>query len=677
MESYSNKQRAQRNAAYFRKVFGTSSLEDVRDQLESSTGGGGSGGFGNLEVATGDDSERGPLESLDVLIADPTGTNLQESDHHNLEAIIHETGRPAIIVEDDSFDTSNLTPEWVFLGEAGVREKIETAIMSVGRIEAPFDLRRPYAGTGFVVGENLIMTNRHVAEIFASGLGTSTLNFYPGASAGVDFKRELHRRGAPAPVVLHVDKVVMIHPFWDMALLKMKENLGNDREPLKLSTKTPDDLKGKKVVVIGYPGKDTRSNARVRDQIFEGRYGIKRLLPGDNDGPVKYNGLDVMAHDTSTLGGASGSAVLDLESGEIVGLHYAGVYMESNYAVPLSSLAADSRVAEFSPKLRFTGTRTPDASVKDVWETIERGESLVAETDAPNAQEGLFGDPPPDVDPILPQFDFTSLTNTGFSWPAALSTALASHVAYMDKVSVQQNCESWQLEKCHFVEKDNTECFVAGNSETAIVAFRGTEAKIKDWLIDLNFIGTTQSYGRVHRGFWAAFQSVSDLLDVAIADLGTPKLILTGHSLGGALALIAAAEWFGKHDVHSIYTYGQPAVGKGTFTEFMDGHISGAYHRVVNDDDIVPMVPPTYRHTGKLSQFGAGNELKVGGSSSNESMIESGETCTELQFDHLRMTLLQERLTNPETRVGTQEGLLPSFKDHSLARYIGKIAANV
>ena len=43
-----------------------------------------------------------------------------------------------------------------------------------------------------------------------------------------------------------------------------------------------------------------------------------------------------MEHDASTLGGNSGSAVIDLETGEAVGLHFAGSYLQANYAVPAS-----------------------------------------------------------------------------------------------------------------------------------------------------------------------------------------------------------------------------------------------------------------------------------------------------------------------------------------------------
>ena len=49
---------------------------------------------------------------------------------------------------------------------------------------------------------------------------------------------------------------------------------------------------------------------------------------------------DVVLHDCSTLGGNSGSVVLDLATGQAVGLHFAGRFLEANYAVPAAVVAA-------------------------------------------------------------------------------------------------------------------------------------------------------------------------------------------------------------------------------------------------------------------------------------------------------------------------------------------------
>ena len=684
-----NKKQVERLTAYLKKIFKTDSLEEVHGGLESAIKNAPKNPLENLEVGRVSTNERSPLETLEVLIKNPRGNDLSGMELLGLEAIINTCGkRPAINIRKGSFDLADVIHEWQFLNDH--KATIDSAIQSVGRIEAPHVLTAPYVGTGFVVGDSLIMTNRHVARAFTDGTGTNELNFFAGAAAGVDFNREYGARAQ----VLTVDQVVMVHPYWDMALLKTNEKL--DIPPVRLSAKDLVDVTESnnkpKVVVIGYPGKDNRGDRGVREEIFDGYYGIKRLLPGDYDGPVKFRGLDVMAHDTSTLGGSSGSLVLDIESGEVIGLHYAGLYLKSNYAVPTSYMAEDARIAEFAPKLNFSGARKPNPKIFQIWDQFERGELASPEepTQEENAEEFLFRVRTPNPNTFLNLFDLNSFTSPDFNWKTTLATALASYVAYEDETKVQTICQQWGFPKCQFIERADTQCFVAGNSEFALISFRGTKA-IRDWLINLNTISFARDYGRIHRGFWFAFESVSKLIHEAIDQLGTPKVIITGHSLGGALAVVAAAEWIHnkKHDVQSVYTFGQPAVGNKTFAEYLNSNLNN-YQRVVNDDDLVPMVPPHFRHAGELKHFGPSHDLKSKRTttSTNETLIETGETCTELQLDHLRIQFLQDRLMHPEYREeyreennedekSAEEGLLPSIRDHSMAWYIQKIAAHI
>ncbi len=101
-----------------------------------------------------------------------------------LEAIILPRERPAVLIIQDSF--SQPPSPWQGLNP----ESLKTAIRSIGRIEVPNHPSVPYGGTGFVVGPTLIMTNRHVASIFTSGLGRHQLQFLPGRTSAIDFQRE-------------------------------------------------------------------------------------------------------------------------------------------------------------------------------------------------------------------------------------------------------------------------------------------------------------------------------------------------------------------------------------------------------------------------------------------------------------------------------------------------------
>ncbi len=143
--------------------------------------------------------------------------------------------------------------------------------------------------------------------------------------------------------------------------------------------------------------------------------------------------------------------------------------------------------------------------------------------------------------------------------------------------------------------------------EYIVVAFRGTEQKISDWLTDaraIPFEATDQNTGKtmkVHTGFREAllintkdgktvFENVTELLGSAEAKDANGKplpVFVTGHSLGGALALLTARDLDKELD-GACYTYGAPRVGN--YEHFR--YIKMPVFRIVNSVDIVPRVPP-------------------------------------------------------------------------------------
>ncbi|MGH6641540.1 MAG: trypsin-like serine peptidase, partial [Bradyrhizobium sp.] len=289
--------------------------------------------------ATAEASRRGGLEGMESPAAgaarsglesvlrdkDPSGAELD-----GLEALIIPELRPAIDIIGGKFKATHEL--WKHLStDDKIRGNIERALPSVGRIELPGNPRIPYGGTGFVVGENLLMTNRHVAAIFASGLGTRSVDFKPQAEAGIDFLRELG--GPVVGSVLTVRRVVMIHPYWDMAILEV-ENLPSAHKPLNLSTDDFSQHDGEEIAVVGYPAFDPRNNAAEQDKVMSGQYGVKRLQPGQlhKRGQTESFGklVDAAVHDCSTLGGNSGSFVLHLKTGNVMALHFGGRYHEKN-----------------------------------------------------------------------------------------------------------------------------------------------------------------------------------------------------------------------------------------------------------------------------------------------------------------------------------------------------------
>ena len=135
-----------------------------------------------------------------------------------------------------------------------------------------------------------------------------------------------------------------------------------------------------------------------------------------------------------------------------------------------------------------------------------------------------------------------------------------------------------------------------------VLAFRGTEKNVSDWLADARCVPTIEGKSRVHSGFLEAFavkedadgktvkDAVEDILarDESKDENSEPlPLFITGHSLGGALALLATK--LVAPDVNgACYTFGAPRVGNYEYFRFLKTPV----YRIVNSSDIVPRVPP-------------------------------------------------------------------------------------
>lgn len=289
------------------------------------------------------------------------GRDIARKELDALEAIVLPTYRPVINIINDSF--AEAPQPWELLN--GFKPQIEAAARAIGRVEISGHPWLPYAGTGFVVGPNLIMTNRHVAELFILGLGLKHLAFYPGRASALDFKQEVIPSGR---VLIEVRAARLVHPYWDAAILEVAGLSGH--QPLRLATAEPASLIGRRVVAIGYPMLDSRNDEALQHRIFQGVYGRKRLQPGTIMGYGKIKSFDhvveALAHDCSTLGGNSGSAIVDLETGQVLGLHFGGIYLKANFAVPAWELARDRKLVDLG--LEFaTSTAATAATVEPEW----------------------------------------------------------------------------------------------------------------------------------------------------------------------------------------------------------------------------------------------------------------------------------------------------------------------
>lgn len=325
------------------------------------------------EAATfGRSFDRDVNEAAEGLRTISEGRALTDDQAFGLEAIVLPKYRPAVDIIADNYGDPPWP--WTHFGSGDPKRNLLATITSIGRVEVPGHPRLPYAGTAFVVGADLLMTNRHVAEIFCTGLGERRLAFRTGLRSGIDFVQEVEPR---EPVFVDIRDIVLIHPHWDMAVLRVS-GLQTGHPALKLGVTPPEELAERDIAVIGYPAQDSRNDYSLQYQIFRGIFDVKRLQPGKlktRERIVDSFGNDVytITHDASTLGGNSGSAVIDVGTGEVVGLHFGGRYLKANYAVPTFELARDRRVVDAG--LNFSGAVPPTEEWEDKWRAADVGET--------------------------------------------------------------------------------------------------------------------------------------------------------------------------------------------------------------------------------------------------------------------------------------------------------------
>ncbi|MFC7496302.1 MULTISPECIES: trypsin-like serine peptidase [unclassified Nocardioides] len=273
---------------------------------------------------------------LHKLARDPDA-DLTPEEHVGLEAIVLREGRPALFVQAGDF-AAVLPPEWQVLD--GHRAAIREAITRVGRIEVTGHPDLDWLGTGFLVAPDIVMTNRHVAREFAA-MRDSGWTFINGRSASWDL---LEEQGSADQAEFEITEIIAIHDEddVDLALLRVAPSNGTASlpEPLTLTAQQPSEVEGRAVYVLGYPAWDGRRNdPGDMARIFQEIYNVKRLQPGRLT--VSFDSNLLLRHDCSTLGGNSGSPVIDLETNQVLGLHFGGRYLQGNSAVPSWRLATD------------------------------------------------------------------------------------------------------------------------------------------------------------------------------------------------------------------------------------------------------------------------------------------------------------------------------------------------
>jgi triacylglycerol lipase len=218
------------------------------------------------------------------------------------------------------------------------------------------------------------------------------------------------------------------------------------------------------------------------------------------------------------------------------------------------------------------------------------------------------------------QYPDTALDGFTATSPFKLENARAmmwlSQLAYEtdDESKVNDILIALHLTKLGFIHNDaltglppHSACVIVAEGHGAtFVTFAGSDpGKPQDWITDFEAMPAPDG---LHSGFAAAVETVWPAIQTAIANRTAPAqpLFFTGHSLGGALAILAASRAPLEPNVQQVvvYTFGSPRTGGDNF--FNAYGLGASTFRFVDGTDIVPTVPPTllglYRHVGQAVQ---------------------------------------------------------------------------
>lgn len=278
-----------------------------------------------------------------------------------LHALVHLVARPALRVLDG--DVPAIPDSWRRLD--GARSVVRIRLRGIGRLDTH---DRVPQGTGWFVAPDLLATNNHVAAALCG--------FSPHAIT--DWRQRLERAvptqnrlwaddprlrpvwdpgDSPGPsdtAAGRVTSIMMTHPSLDMAFLSVEGVQVSDQLVLPLASAPSGEAIDLDYYVAGYPAVLDRQVAHLHpvlvDLLFGGSDEIvhKRVSPGGLIGLASSEA----EHDASTLGGSSGSPVIDLTTHRVVGLHHSGVYGRQNHAVALWTIQDDAAFSDFG--IEFT-----------------------------------------------------------------------------------------------------------------------------------------------------------------------------------------------------------------------------------------------------------------------------------------------------------------------------------
>jgi triacylglycerol lipase len=238
----------------------------------------------------------------------------------------------------------------------------------------------------------------------------------------------------------------------------------------------------------------------------------------------------------------------------------------------------------------------------------------------------------------------------------SLLFAELSNLSYLSRAEAGLLANRIGFPEIRFYDRDGAQAYIFGNRHDAVVTCRGTEPN--DWndvKADLDLgKAMAETVGWVHRGFKREVDDLWPRLEQALVN-NTRTLWFAGHSLGGAMAGICAGRCrlsYIKSNPRALFTFGSPRIGNRRYVNYVQIEA----YRWVNNNDIVPRVPPSwlgYRHKGQEIYLNAYGKIR--------------------QLTHWQR--IKDRWRGFVR--GLRQGNIDFFADHSILQYIQHVRSAV
>lgn len=203
---------------------------------------------------------------------------------------------------------------------------------------------------------------------------------------------------------------------------------------------------------------------------------------------------------------------------------------------------------------------------------------------------------------------------SAFDLGTARALAWLSQLSYeSDQPKIERRLHDWGLELVVFFRRAVTSVLplvatnglIARGRGTTLIAFAGTDPLVAaNWITDFDIL---PSPAGLHHGFERAAEAGwTDIRDaLAPPAAGSERLLITGHSLGAALAAVSAARILRELGIaaDAVHVFGMPRAGGMNFARDYELALGARTFRLVHGDDVVATVPPSglgYRHVGRL-----------------------------------------------------------------------------